>query len=176
MKCIRRIKSFCNRCSNECKRINIKVGLLVGALLALIAIFVWSFGNNTHKILAIYTFPKFALPLMFMYIIWAMIYFMLGITVFAVLFNCESYKRYFSQKIAFLLIMSVLFSYFSYLLFFSANAPLLTFIMYLITIVFAILSFVECKKIYILWSIVVMLYIFWLIYNAIISLSFLIIN
>ena len=47
MKCIKTIKNYLKRCSNECRRTQFKLGLLVGAIFLLIAIFVWSFGKNS---------------------------------------------------------------------------------------------------------------------------------
>ncbi|MBQ3589473.1 MAG: tryptophan-rich sensory protein [Clostridia bacterium] len=176
MKCIKTIKNYLKRCSNECRRTQFKLGLLVGAIFLLIAIFVWSFGKNSHRILSIYLFPKFAMPLMIMYVLWSLIYIIIGFSVFSMMFNCESYKKHISQKIIFLICMSVLFSFFSYLLFFSANAPLMTFLMYLVAIVFVALAFVESRKVFTLWTMMIFMYFLWLVYNSIVCLSFLIIN
>lgn len=176
MKCIKTIKNYLKRCSNEFKRTQFKLGLVVGAIFLLIAIFVWSFGKNSHKILSIYLFPKFALPLMIMYILWSLMYIMIGFFVFSVTYNCESYKKHISQKIIFLICMSVLFSFFSYLLFFSANAPFLTFLMFLVAIIFTTVAFMESKKVFSLWTTMIFAYLLWLVYNSILCLSFLIIN
>ena len=113
MKCFKIVKNYFKRCLNEYKRTSFKLGMLVGFIFLLIGIFVWSFGKQSHKILSVYLFPKFALPLIIMYFIWAIIYLCVGFAVFSVLFNCEIYKKYFAQKISFLLCMSILFSYFS---------------------------------------------------------------
>ena len=176
MKCLKGIKIILRRCSNEIRKVNFKLAIILSAIFLLIGIFVWSFGRDVHKFISIFIFPKFAMPLIIMYLLWAISYIIMGITIYAIMFTCESYKKPIAQKITFLLCMSIMFSYFAYLLFFSANAPAMSCIMLFISFLFTIISFIESKKIYIVWSFLIFTYSVWLFYNMIIPLSFLIIN
>ena len=176
MRCIKRISSCFRRMSNEHRRVKMHYALIVGLLFVALAIFTWSFGGETHRILTLYIFPKYSLPLPVMYVLWSLFYFMLGYIVVGLMCVCESYKRLASQKIALIMIMSAMFSYVSYLLFFSAVSSFMAFVLMLISTVFCVFAFVESKRLFCFWSVLIFVYLVWTIYNALIPLGFVIIN
>jgi len=176
MRCIKRISLFCKRMSNEFKRVKTHLAVLTGLLFVVLGIFTWSFSNDTHKIITLFSFPKYAMPIAVMYILWSIVYFMVGYSMVGLVTSCEKYKRIYAQKISLIIFMSLFFTYLSYLIFFSAFSPFITFLMLLVSALFCLFAFVECKKISCLWTLILLLYFIWLVYNMLIPLGFFIIN
>ena len=176
MKCTKRLSRALNRCGKEFKKIKLKLALLFGLLFFLLGVFTWSFGGETHRILTLYDFPRMAMPVVFMYVFWSIVYIIMGTAVFGIVSCSESYNKAFCQKISFYLTMSLLFTNVAYLLFFSAIAPFMAFVIYLISAMFCFFALIISKRFYILWTIILALYFAWLVYSMLIPLGFLIIN
>ena len=176
MKCINRYNSFLNRIKNDFRKIKYKPALIVSLICFVLGLITWIFGGSAHRVLIIYAFPKSAMPLAIMYILWGFSYLACGFVLGALLFNCDIYRRQNNYKICVTIVMMQLFTLVAYPLFFGANSPFVSFLSFIISLVlcfFAISLIIKMKN---CLSLFMIIHFVWLSYNAYITLAFSMIN
>ena len=176
MRSLNRCFGFFNRISCDFRKIKTKSALIVSVIYFVLGLLIWIFGGSVHRVLLIYVFPKSAIPLGIMYILWGISFLICGFILGALLFNYDKYKKQYSYKISALLVIMQLFTFIAYPLFFGANSPFVSFLSYVIALIFCFFAISFSIKIYSLWSICLILHFVWLLYNAYIALAFSMIN
>lgn len=142
----------------------------------ILGIFSWIVGGKTDRVTFIYIFPRAAINIGFMYVFWAISFMICGCIFSCIMFSCKKFRRHIVYKICLYLILMQIFTYIIYPLFFGAMSPFLSFLAILIAIFFCILAILSSFYYYSLWTVILSLHLFWLIYNGYVCLAFTFIN
>ncbi len=154
----------------------IKKNLACGFIFLAIGILMWIFCADYGGVAYFWTFPRCAMPVFLMYLLWAISYFLVGALISACICGIERFRRHLIYKDILMLIIMQIFSYICYPLFFSACAPFLSFLALILASISCALALVSMAKYFSLWTIALGMHFMWLIYNAYVSISFSIIN
>ncbi len=173
---MKKILCFFDRITYEIRKIKFKCILIFSLLFFILGIISWIASGETNKMIILYIYPKAALNLGFMYMLWGISFLFCGGTLGGVLFGCEKFRRHKVYKIILYIIIMQLFSYVIHALFFRATAPFVALLSILIAILFCLLAIFDCFKIYSLWTICLCLHLLWLFYNFYICLAFIFLN
>ena len=176
MKLIKRISCFFDRISHEIRMIKIKYMLIFALIFLILGIASWIIGGGVNRVMLLYTFPRSAIHIGFMFILWGLSFLLCG-TIFAgVLFGCEKYKRQKAYKIGLYIALMQIFTLIIYPLFFGAIAPFIALLSILVSIFLCFLAIISAYRIYSMWTICLGLHFLWLLYNGYICLAFILIN
>ena len=176
MRLFRRISCFFDRVTHEIRMIKFKHILIFSSIFLLLGILSWIIGGSTNRVLLLYTFPRSAIHVGFMFILWGFSFVFCGAILSGVVFGCERYKRHKVYKIALFLVLMQVFTYTIYPLFFGAIAPFITLLSIIVALFFSVLSILSSVRIYTLWTICLGIHLIWLLYNFYICLAFIFIN
>ena len=176
MKLIKRISCYFDRISYEIRIIRRKHTLIFMGIFLLLGIFSWILGGKTDRVMLLYSFPRAAIGIGFMFILWGFSFMFCGCIFAGIAFSCERYRRHISQKICLYIILMQLFTLIAYPLFFGAIAPFIAFLSLIISIFFCIMAILSSIKFFTLWTVFLSVHILWLFYNAYICLAFIFIN
>ncbi len=176
MKIFKRVGCFLDGMGHDIRLFNAKPSLIIGGITLFFGIISWIVGGMGERLLLIYIFPRSALPLGFMYFMWALSFVFIGIIIGGVIFGCEKYRRKEAIKIAIFLAASFLFTIFIYPVFFRAMAPFMTFVIIFVSLLFCFLALMASVRIYSLWTLCIGVHMLWLIYNGYLSLCISLIN
>lgn len=176
MKLFRKISCFFDRITREIRMIRLKHILIFSLIFLLSGIVSWIIGGGTNRVMLLYIFPRSAINIGFMYILWGVSYIFCGAILAGVLFGCEKYWKHKTYKVALYVILMQIFILIIYPLFFGATAPFLSFLAIVIASTFCLLSILVCVRIYSLWTVCLCLHFLWLLYNGYICLAFIFIN
>jgi len=173
---LKRISCFFDKITHEIKLINLKNIIICSFGFLLLGILSWIIGGSTHRVIIIYDFPRSALKVGIMFILWGLSFLFCGAIFSGVLFGCEKFKRHKAYKIAFLIVLMHILALIVYPLFFGATAPFWTLLVLVTSILICFYTILNSYKIYSLWTILLSFHFFWLIYNAYICLAIIFIN
>ena len=176
MRCFKKLDIMLSRLFCDIRKIKFKHSLIVGAIYFIIGAIVWFFGGNFQRIMLLFIFPKSALPLFIMYILWGVSHFACGFIFGAVIFSCDKYRRQLIYRICIALVLMQTFTFISYMLFFGANAPFVAFLSFLATLFFCVVAILFCFRNFYSCGFFLILHFLWLLYNTYITLAFSIIN
>ena len=150
--------------------------LVFSSIFLSIGIFCWIMGGKVDRITFFFMYPRCAIPVGFMFVLWGISFILCGAVFYGVLFGCERFRRSKMYKSALLIVLMQIFTYITYPLFFRAAAPFIAFLAFLIAEIFCFFAIRDCLKNYSLWSIILIVHFLWLIYNGYCALAFSIIN
>ena len=176
MKFIKKISCYFDRVSCEIRKINKKNTLIFMGIFLILGVFCWIMGGKTDRVMLLYRFPRIAIGVGFMFFLWGISFVFCGLIFSGIILSCEKYRRHISYKISLYLVLMQLFTYIVYPLFFGATAPFLSFLSLLIAIFFCFLAISSSFRFYSIWTICLILHMIWLVYNAYVSLAFILIN
>ena len=172
----KKIENYFSGLYQEIRQINVRACAISGGALLIIGLLSWIFGLKNAHLSSFLIMPRCALPYFYAHIGWAISFFLLGVILGGILFGCEKFKRRFSLKIVFLLGFTYLFSMCAHPIFFGNLSPFLSFIILLASLLFCLLTVIATIKVYKLWSIFLIIELFWLIYNLYCALAFSLVN
>lgn len=176
MKALKAIGLFFDRVGCEIQRIKYKKLGIFALIFFILGVFSWIIGGRTDRVTILYIYPRCALPLVYSYILWGFSFAFVGVIFYGIMFTCDRYRRNYSSKIIFFLSVMYLFTLCAHPLFFRALMPFITFLAFLVAIVFCVLALLSSIKISSLWTICISINLVWLAYNAFVALSFSFIN
>ena len=176
MKIINRISSIFDRISHDIRLTNIKPSLILASITLFLGIFSWIAGGRPDKVTLLYIFPRCAISLTIMYLLWAVYFICIGFTIGGITFGCEKFKKREAVKSTTLLIISFMCTLSVYALFFICLSPLITFLVLLVSAFFTFLALMTCAKIYSLWTICIVIHLIWILYNSYIAIIITLIN
>ena len=176
MKLFKRINCFFDRINHDVRLFNAKKGLLFGVITLCAGIFSWLIGGRPDRITLLYSFPRCAIPIGFMYVLWALSFALFGVFLGGIIYGCEKYKRREVWKIVVFLTISYLFTLCMYPLFFRCISPFIAFLFMLIAQMFCMLAILASCRIYSLWTLCLGIHLLWLMYNGYVLLIFSLIN
>ncbi len=168
--------NFINRLTYDIRKIRFKPAIIVAFAFFVLGALTWIFGGSAHRVLIIYVFPKSAMPLGIMYILWGLSFLACGFVLGAILFSCDKYRRQYAYKICVTIVVMQFFTYIAYPLFFGANSPFVTFLTFLISLIFCFFATILSLRIYNCFSLYLIVHFVWLSYNAYVALAFSMIN
>lgn len=176
MKLTNGINRFFDRICHEIRIIPLKKLLISGGVFLGLGILSWLIGGKIDKVSVFYLFPRSAIPIGFMFILWGIFFFIYGITFGGVILGCEKYKRHRALKISIYMLLSYIFVFCLYPIFFGAMSFFGAFIVILLAEAFCLLAILSSFKLYSLWTLSLSFWFLWLTYNGYVSLAFTFIN
>lgn len=176
MSVLKKIMSYFDHINHEIKMLNLKACAISSGIFLILGIVSWIIGGRTDKVTIIYILPRSALPLIYAFLLWAVAFAFLGFIFGGVLFGCERYRRKSTYKIAFFVVITLIFNLCIYPVFFGALSPIIAFVLLLSSIMFCALAIIASFKVYALWTVCLSLYFLWLLYNAYVTLAFAFVN
>ena len=171
-----RIIKYFDGLARDVRLLNFKLSCIFSLVFLISGIISWIICGNIDDVTVFIIFPRCAMPLGYVYILWAVGFIFLGFIFAGALFGCERYRRSNAYKIAMFLAMSHIFILCVYPILFGAYAPLIAFLIMLLGILFCFLALIVSFKQYCLWTICIFVYVFWLIYNAYVILAIAFVN
>lgn len=176
MKAIKKISCFFDRIDREIRMIKAKALIICASIFLVIGIVSWIIGGRIDRITFFFIFPRCAIKIPFMFIIWGISFAFCGAILAGILCGCEKYRKNQAYKCALFLVIMQVFIYAAYPLFFGASAPFVAFLAFLIAQIFCLLCIISCLKIYSIWTICLIIHFLWLVYNGYVALAFALIN
>lgn len=176
MKLFKKISCFFDRITHEIRMIRLKHMLIFSLVFLISGIISWIIGGGTNRVTLLYIFPRSAINIGFMFVLWCLSFMFCGIVFAGVLFGCEKYRRQRTYKIGLYIALMQIFMLIIYPLFFGATAPFIAFLAIIIASIFCLLSILASFRIYSLWTVCLCLHFLWLLYNGYICLAFIFIN
>lgn len=176
MKFLKKISYFFDRISHEVRMIKLKHILISSGIFLILGILSWIIGGGTNRVVLLYDFPRSAISIGFMFILWGISFLFSGAILAGILCGCENYKKHRAYKIALYIILMQIFTLMAYPLFFGAIAPVITLLANITAMFFCLLAVMSSIRLYSLWTVCLCLHFLWLFYNAYICLAFIFIN
>ena len=176
MKLFKKISCYFDRIAYEIRTIKgLKTLIFMGVFLFL-GVLSWIIGGRVDKVLFLYTFPSSAMSIGFAFVLWTLSFILCGCIFSGIAFGCKRYRRNVSYKICLYIVLMFLFVLTVYPLFFGARAPFLAFISLIVAIFFCLMAILSSYKYFSLWTVALILFGLWLLYNAYVCLAFILIN
>ena len=176
MKLFKRISCYFDRIYYEIRTIKRKHTLIFMGIFLLLGIFSWILGGKTDRITLLYSFPRAAIGIGFMFILWGISFIFCGCIFAGIAFSCERYRRHIAYKSCLYIILMQLFVLTAYPLFFGAIAPFIMLLALIVAIFFCFMAILSSYRWFSLWTVLLTLHLMWLLYNAYICLAFVLIN
>ena len=176
MKLFKRISCFFDKIAHEIRMIKLKDMLIFSGIFLILGIISWIVGGRANRIVLLYDFPRSAISIGFMFVLWGASFIFCGAILSGILLGCEKYRRHRAYKIALYIIIMQIFTFMLYPLFFGAIAPFIAFLANIIALFFCMLSILSSYRLYSLWTVCLCLHFLWLFYNAYVCLAFIFIN
>ncbi len=176
MNIFKRIIRYFDALSHDIRLLNLKNCCIFSVIFFILGIGSWIICGRIDDATIFYIFPRCAISIIYAYILWGISFAFVGFIFAGVIFGCEKYKRANAYKIALFIIIMQVFTYCVYPVFFGAVAPLITFILLLIAILFCFLAIMASFKFYCLWTICISIHFLWLLYNCYVCLAFAFVN
>ena len=173
---LKKISNFFDRIQHDIRLFNPKPSLILGGIALSLGIFSWIIGGRGDRVSLMYLFPRCAISIGFMYFLWAISFFFVGIILGGVIYGCEKYKKREATKTMLFIALSLLLTLCVHPLFFKCMAPFITFVFLLASLVFCFLAILSAMKLYSLWSICLMIHLLWLSYNCYVAFAVSLIN
>ena len=152
--------------SRDIRLLNLKQSLIFSCIFFISGIISWILCGSVDDVTVFLIFPRCALPLIYSYILWGVGFLFIGFVFSGTLFGCERYRRTNAYKIALFIVITHVFTLCAYPVLFGACAPLFAFLLLLLSFLFCFLALMVSFKQYCLWTICILLYSCWLLYNA----------
>lgn len=153
-----------------------KFTLIFMGVFLFLCIISWAIGGKTDRVIFMYNFPRAAINITFMFILWGLSFIFCGFIFAGITFGCQKFRRHVSYKICLYMVLMQIFTFIVYPLFFGAIAPFVTFLSLFIAIFFCFMAILSSFSYYSLWTVCLSLHLIWLVYNAYICLAFMFIN
>ena len=176
LKLLKRISNYFDRIEHDIRLFNLKPSLILGGIVFGLGIFSWIIGGSSDRVMLMYLFPRCAISIGFLYFLWGLSFFFIGIVMGGLIFGCEKYKRRETMKIIAFVVLSLILSLCVHPMFFRCLAPFITSAILLFSALFCFLAITSAAKLYSLWSICLMLHFAWLLYNCYITFAIALIN
>lgn len=176
MNIFKRTMQYFDKLAYEIKLLNFKKCCIFSIAFLILGVVSWLIGGWVDKVTMFYIFPRSAIPLLYAFILWGISFAFCGFIFGGVLFSCERYRRHKAYKTALFIIVMQIFILCVYPVFFGALAPLMTFVILLVSLLFCFLAIMSSIKVYCLWTICLCIQFLWLLYNSYISLAFAFVN
>ena len=176
MKVIKRISGFFDNISHDIRLFSLKPSLIIGAITSCLGLASWIIGGRPDKVTLFFLFPRSAISIGFMYILWLISFAFAGIIIGGMLFGCEKFKRREASKAITFIVLSFLLTLCIYPIFFKCLAPFITFVFILAALFFCFLAIMASIRIYSLWSLCLMIHLLWLFYNGYLAFAIALIN
>ena len=156
--------------------IKLRHTIIFSGIFFILGIVSWIIGGGTNRVVLMYTFPRCAINVVFMFFFWGFSFIYCGAILAGTLFGCKKYIRHKAYKSGLYIIIMQLFTLMLYPLFFGAIAPFITLLANIVALLFCLLSIISSYRIYSLWTICLCLHFLWLFYNSYVCLAFIFIN
>ena len=176
MNVYRKIMRYFDNVSCEIRMLDLKKCCIFSIIFLILGVMSWFVGGWVDEVRMFFIFPRCAIPLFFAFLLWGVSFCFCGFIFAGVLFGCEKYKRAKTHKIALFIIVMQIFTLCVYPMFFGAVAPLMTFILLLISLLFCFLAIMASIRVYCIWSVCLCVQFLWLLYNSYVSLAFAFVN
>ena len=176
MNIFKKIFHYFDNISHEIKLINLKACAICSIVSFILGIISWIIGGSTGNVLVFYVFPHCTLPLTLAYMLWGIAFLFCGFIFGGILFGCEKFRRQQALKVCLFILIMQIFTFCIYPAFFGALSPFITLILILLAIIFCLFSIIAAYKMFSLWTICLIFYLLWLIYNCYITLAFAFVN
>lgn len=176
MSFIKSVILYFDRINREIKMLNLKACTISSGVFLILGVISWIIGGRTDKITSFHIFPRSALPIIYAFLLWGLAFAFLGFIFGGVIFGCEHYKRKRAYKIAFFILIMLVFNLCVYPVFFGALSPIIAFVLLLTSLMFCSLAIMSSFKLYSLWTVCLILYFLWLLYNCYVALAFAFVN
>lgn len=176
MNIFKKTMQYFDRLTHEIKQLNLKKCCIFSIIFLLLGVISWLIGGWVDEVTVFFIFPRSAIPLLYAFLLWGISFCFCGFIFAGVLFGCEKYRRNKTYKICLFIVIMQIFTLCVYPMFFGALAPLMTFILLLISLLFCFLAIMASIKVYCLWTICLCVQFLWLLYNSYIALAFAFVN
>ena len=176
MKLFKKISYYFDKVVYEIRTIKSQQTLIFMGVFLFLGVLSWIIGGRVDKVLFLYTFPSSAMSIGFAFVLWGFSFILCGCIFAGIAFGCKRYRRIISYKICLYIVLMFLFILTVYPLFFGAKAPFLALISLIVAIFFCLMAILSAYKYFSFWTVSLVLFCLWLLYNAYVCLAFIFIN